>query len=97
TLLEPTEIQVSVTDSGNPLAIGRSPALDVWVDTGVPTIVLMSPGSLCGSFQQATGAAMQTITYTATDALVVVQVVNGASTTTYNTPGFSNGVATFTN
>ncbi len=96
TLLQPTEIQVSVTDSGNPQVIGRSAPLDLWVDTNPPAISLMAPVGLCGSFQQASTTLTQTVSFTADDRLVVLQVVNGASTDTYDAPTFSAGVATFT-
>ena len=56
---------------------------------------LASPAGLCGSFSQAPAIVTQAVAFNADDALVDVQVANGASTTTYDTPTFASGVATF--
>jgi hypothetical protein len=96
TLLTATRLQVRVTDAINPSSIGQSSNVDVWVDPVAPILSLMTPAGLCGSFQQSSTTVTQTLTFNAENGSVVLQVANGATTDTYSTPAFANGVATFT-
>ncbi len=96
TLLTATRLQVRVADAINPSSIGQSSNVDVWVDPVAPTLTLMSPANLCGSFQQSATTVMQTLTFNAESDRVVLQVANGATTDTYTPPAFASGVATFT-
>ena len=89
TLLTATRLQVRVADAINPSSIGQSSNVDVWVDPVAPTLTLMSPAGLCGSFQQSATTVTQTVTFNAESDRVVLQVTNGATTDTYTTPAFA--------
>ncbi len=95
TLSAATELTVTVTSSANAQAIGTSQPDDVWVDTGVPSVALSSPANLCGSFTQSATTVNDDLAFTADDHLVVLDVTNGSTTTTYDTPAYMNGTATF--
>ncbi len=95
-LVSATELRVFVTATANAL-IGSSPAVDVWIDSIPPALTLTTPPSLCGSFTQSAATVTEDVLFTADDALVTVDVTNGASTTAYDTPAFLAGVATFSN
>ncbi len=95
TLSAATELTVTVTSSANAQAVGTSQPDDVWVDTGVPSVSLASPANLCGSFAQSSTTVNDDLAFTADDRLVVMDVTNGSVTTTYDTPAYMNGTATF--
>ena len=95
TLAAPTELQVSVTSAANSADVGISLPDDVWVDSVAPSLALTSPAGLCGSFTQSTTTVTQDVGYTADDRLVVADVTNNGVTTTYDTPAYLAGVATF--
>ena len=90
-----TRLVVSVTSSANSSNVGTSPADDVWVDTTAPTLSLSSPANLCGSFTQSATTVTQDLVFSTDTPLVVVDVVNGSTTTTYDTPALMSGQATF--
>ncbi len=90
-----SRLQVKLTETANPASIGSSAFTDVWVDTTPPSLSLASPAGLCGSFTQAPTTVTQAVAFNAETTNVAVEVVNGASTTTYDTPSVSGGVATF--
>ena len=95
TLAAATELQVSVTSATNSAETGTSLADDVWVDSVAPSLASLSPAGLCGSFTQSATTVTEDVAYTADDALVVADVTNNGVTTTYDTPAFVGGVATF--
>ena len=90
-----TELQVSVTSATNSADTGTSLPDDVWVDSVAPSLALVSPAGLCGSFTQSATTVTEDVAYTADDNLVVADVTNNGVTTTYDTPAFIGGVATF--
>ncbi|HXU07325.1 MAG TPA: hypothetical protein VN903_40515, partial [Polyangia bacterium] len=96
TLATPTELRVSVTDAVNPASIGSSVPVDLWVDPVPPALTLSSPANLCGSFQQSSTPVLQDVAFNAETGAVSLFVTNGASTLMRGSPGFANGVATFT-
>jgi hypothetical protein len=95
TLAAATELQVSVTSATNSADTGTSLPDDVWVDSVAPSLALASPAGLCGSFTQSAATVTADVSYTADDKLVVADVTNNGVTTTYDTPAFIGGVATF--
>ena len=95
TLAAATELQVSVTSATNSADTGTSQPDDVWVDSVAPSLALASPAGLCGSFTQSAATVTADVSYTADDRLVVADVTNNGVTTTYDTPAFVGGVATF--
>ncbi len=95
TLATATELQVSITSATNSADTGTSQPDDVWVDTVVPSLALVSPAGLCGSFTQSATTVTEDVAYTADDKLVVADVTNNGVTTTYDTPAYVGGVATF--
>src|SRR6185312_10201259 len=95
TLSAATELTVTVTSSANALDVGTSQPDDVWVDTTLPALVLLSPPDLCNQFMQSSGTVTEDISFTADDRLVVLEVTNGTTTTTYDTPAFINGTVIF--
>jgi hypothetical protein len=95
TLAAATRLVVTVTSSANAANIGTSPADDVWVDTTPPNISLVSPAGLCGSFDQSATTVTNDLVFSTDTPLVVVDVTNGSSTTTYDTPALMSGSATF--
>jgi hypothetical protein len=95
TLAAATRLVVSVTSTANTANVGVSQPDDVWVDTTPPSVALVSPANLCGSFKQSSVTVPMDLVYNADYKSVVVDVTNGATTTTYDTPAFMNGVATF--
>jgi hypothetical protein len=97
TLSAATELMATLTSAANTSDVGTSPAVDVWVDSIPPALALTSPAGLCGSFTQSATTVNEDVTFTADDDILNVQVQNGASTTTYDTPSFIGGVATFSN
>ncbi|HVZ85491.1 MAG TPA: FG-GAP-like repeat-containing protein, partial [Polyangia bacterium] len=97
TLAAATEMQVTVTASGNAADTGTSGVDDVWVDSELPNLALISPAGLCGSFTQSATTVTDDVAYTADDKLVVADVTNNGTTTTYDTPAYVAGVATFGN
>ena len=90
-----TELQVSVTSATNSADTGTSLPDDVWVDSVAPSLAFVSPAGLCGSFTQSATTVRQDVAYTADDSLVVADVTNNGVTTTYDTPAYVSGVATF--
>jgi hypothetical protein len=96
TLAAATRLVVTVTSSANTANIGVSQPDDVWVDTIPPNLALVSPANLCGQFIQSSTTVSEDLVYSADYKTVVVDVTNGATTTTYDTPAFMNGTATFT-
>ena len=95
TLAAATELSVTVTSAVNSADVGTSSPDDVWVDTTPPNLALLSPAGLCGSFTQSAATVTEDVAYTADDALVVADVTNNGVTTTYDSPAFTAGVATF--
>ena len=95
TLAAATELQVTVTSAAN--VTGTSPVDDVWVDTLAPSLAFASPVGLCGSFTQSATTITDDVAYTADYGLVVANVTNNGVTTSYDTPAFIGGVATFSN
>ncbi len=95
TLAAPTELAVSVTGTTNSADTNTSLPDDVWVDSVPPALSLQSPSNLCGSFTQSSATVTEDVSYTADDALVVAGVTNNGVTTTYDTPAYVAGVATF--
>ena len=95
TLAAATELQVSVTSAANSADTGTSLPDDVWVDTLAPGLAFTSPAGLCGSFTQSATTVTEDVSYTADDKLVVADVTNNGVTTTYDTPAYVGGVATF--
>lgn len=95
TLSAATELTVTVTSSTNAQAVGTSQPDDVWVDSAPPALALSSPTDLCTQFMQSSTTVNQDVSFTADDRLVVLEVTNGATTTTYDTPAYMNGVAVF--
>jgi hypothetical protein len=93
-LLAPTELRVDVTDVST--TTGSSLPDDLWVDSVAPVVSLSSPTGLCGSFQSSATSAYVTDVGIASDApAVVVGVTNASATSTYSTPTYASGVATF--
>jgi FG-GAP-like repeat/FG-GAP repeat len=90
-----TRLVVSVTSSANTANTGTSQPDDVWVDTTAPNVSLSAPPGLCGSFIQSSTTVTEDLSFNADYRYVVVDVTNGSSTTTYDTPAFMSGVATF--
>jgi hypothetical protein len=90
-----TELTVTVTSAVNVQAIGTSQPDDVWVDTIPPAVAVSSPVGLCGSFIQSSNTVTEDLGFTADDKIAVLDVTNGSVTTTYDTPAYMNGVATF--
>jgi hypothetical protein len=95
TLAAATELQVSITSATNSADTGTSLPDDVWVDSVAPSLVFASPAGLCGSFTQSATPITEDVSYTADDKLVVADVTNNGVTTTYDTPAYVGGVATF--
>jgi FG-GAP-like repeat len=95
TLSAATEMKVSVTSAANSADTGTSGADDVWVDSIAPSLTFLSPGGLCGSFTQSSTTVTEDVAYTADDKLVVADLTNNGVTTTYDTPAYVGGVATF--
>src|SRR5204862_7064329 len=95
TIATPTELRVKVTDPVNPANVGTSVPVDVWVDPVAPVLTLQSPANLCGSFTQSSTPVTQPVTFNAEDGSVVLKVVNGSTTDTYNPSSFAGGIATF--
>jgi hypothetical protein len=97
TLLAATRLEVTLADAGNTALVGTSTPVDVWVDSAAPTLTVNAPSGLCGSFDLSSTAVTQAVSFNAENGGVSVQLTNGSSTTTYNTPTFATGVATFSN
>jgi hypothetical protein len=97
TLLAATRLEVTLADAGNTALVGTSTPVDVWVDSAAPTLTVNTPSGLCGSFDLSSTAVTQAVSFNAENGGVSVQLTNGSSTTTYNTPTFATGVATFSN
>jgi hypothetical protein len=95
TLAAATRLVVSVTATANSANTGVSLPDDVWVDSTPPNVALVSPVNLCGSFTQSSTTVNQDLVFSADYAGVIVEVTNGPTTTTYDTPAFMSGVATF--
>ena len=95
TLAKATEITVNVTGTTNSADSATSLPDDVWVDSVAPALALQSPAGLCGSFTQSSTTVTEDVSYTADDKLVVAEVTNNGTTTTYDTPAYVGGVATF--
>jgi Fibronectin type III domain len=91
----PTELRVRVVDPVNPVIIGTSVPVDVWVDTNPPVLTLRTPANLCGSFQQSSTTITQDVTLNAENGNVVMQVANGTAVDTLAPSSFASGVATF--
>ena len=88
------ELQVTVTTAAN--VSGTSPVDDVWVDTLAPSLSLLSPAGLCGSFNQSATTVLEDVAYTADYGLVVINVTNNGVTTSNDTPAFAiGGIAAF--
>ncbi len=96
TLASATRLVVSVTSTANSANTGISLPDDVWVDSMPPNLAFVSPAGLCGSFIQSSTTVNEDLVYTADYASVVVDVTNGSTTTTYDTPAFMNGSAAVT-
>ena len=94
TVATPTELRVRVADAANPVSIGSSIPVDVWVDT-VPPVLTLQTANLCGSFHQSSATFTQAVAFASETSSVVLQVTNGATTDTYTNPTFASGVATF--
>lgn len=92
-----TQLVVTLTSAANSAAVGTSAPDNVWVDTTPPSLALSTPANLCGSFTQSASAVTDNLAYTADYSSVSVQVTNNGTTTTYNSPAFVGGVATFAN
>ncbi|HVV15777.1 MAG TPA: FG-GAP-like repeat-containing protein [Polyangia bacterium] len=88
-----TELTVTVTSNANVNAVGTSLPDDVWVDTTPPAVSQV--GTECGQFVQSSSTVHQDLSFNADDRLAVLEVTNGSVTTTYDTPAFMTGVATF--
>ncbi|HEY0870794.1 MAG TPA: FG-GAP-like repeat-containing protein, partial [Acidothermaceae bacterium] len=98
TLVAATRLIVSVTSAANTLATGVSPADDVWIDTVPPAVGLAGPSDFCSFKQSSQATVPQSPEFTADDSLVVLDVTNGAVTTSYDTPvSYMSGVAQFAN
>jgi hypothetical protein len=96
TIAIPTELRVQVTDALNPLSIGPSTPVDVWVDTVPPVLSVQTPADLCGSFQQSSMTVTQPVVFNAENDKVVAKVANGSMTVTYpSATSFAGGFATF--
>ena len=89
-----TRLRVDLTDVAT--ATGQSNLVDIWVDSVAPVISLLSPGGLCGSFQQNNATFTSDVAITSDTSNVVLTVTNGASTDTHMNPNVAGGVATFT-
>jgi hypothetical protein len=63
-LLAATELRVDLTDLSG--ATNGSAPLDLWVDTGVPTLTQVSPLNLCGSFHQTPTTFVAAVTVSST-------------------------------
>ncbi len=88
-----TALTVTVTSNANVNAVGISLPDDVWVDTTPPAVA--QSGTVCGQFMQSSSTVHQDLSFNADDKIVVLDVTNGSVTTTYDTPAYMNGVATF--
>ncbi|HVT09699.1 MAG TPA: fibronectin type III domain-containing protein, partial [Polyangia bacterium] len=88
-----TELTVTVTSNANVNAVSTSLPDDVWVDTTPPAVSQV--GTECGQFVQSSSTVHQDLSFNADDRLAVLEVTNGSVTTTYDTPAFMTGVATF--
>ncbi len=84
---------MTVTSNANANAFGISAADDVWVDTTPPAVTQV--GTVCGQFMQSSSTVHEDLSFNADDKLVVLEVTNGAATTTYDMPAYMSGVATF--
>lgn len=80
-LTNPTELTVTVSDQGT---IGTSPAVDVWVDSVVPSISQYIPNPLCGLLIQSPVAVTRPVTLLASSVPVLVTVSNNGSPTNYS-------------
>lgn len=91
-LAKATELTVEVTDVST--AVGKSPAVQVWVDSNAPTITENSPNPLCGKLYQSTGSVQQSIQFVAQAVPLDVKVTNSNGTQSF-TPGTAVGVVSF--
>jgi hypothetical protein len=87
TLATPTELRVDVTDEVQD--VGRSPWVDVWVDTVPPSLSGSVPSPFCGKlFQSATPVTTEFILFPSLTP-VTMTVTHEGTTTTYTAASFS--------
>lgn len=80
-LVNPTQLTVTANDQGT---IGTSPAVDVWVDSVVPSINQLIPNPLCGSLIQSATAVTRAVTLLTSSVPVNASVTNNGTTTNYS-------------
>lgn len=95
TLATATELVVEVEDVST--AKNSSPAVQVWVDSEVPTIGEWVPNPLCGKLYQSTTSVNQALSFLASNVPVTLVVTSNGTPVTYNGNTASNGIVNFGN
>lgn len=80
-LTNPTELTVTVSDQST---IGTSPAVDVWVDSVLPSINQYIPNPLCGSLIQSAVPVTRPITLLTSSVPVLATVTNNGTPVNYS-------------
>ena len=84
TLVTATEIRVDVTDSASNL--GKSPNVDLWVDSVPPGMSMTAPG--CGKTYSATATVTDSVKLVSDTIPMTFKVIAGATTDTYPIAAF---------
>lgn len=86
-LVTATEVRVGITDLSG--LSNTSPALDLWVDSVAPSLVLTDPVDLCGSYHQSATIYLSSEIVAATAPNVSLILTNSASTQTFTSTTFT--------
>jgi len=95
TLTTPTELQVRLTDVST--AVGSSPAVKLWVDSGAPNVSPLSPADLCGSIFQSMTDLTRDVSFASNTRQLSMVVDGPGGQATFSPTSFSTGSAVFGN
>jgi FG-GAP repeat len=95
TLTTPTELQVRLTDVST--AIGSSPSVKLWVDSGAPNVSPLSPANLCGSIFQSMTDLTRDVSFASSTRLLSMVVDGPGGQATFSPTTFGTGSAVFGN
>lgn len=94
-LVAATKLEVEVTESST--AKGKSPAVDVWVDSTAPTIYAWVPADLCGKLYQSATDVTQNLSLGSTNSPVAVTITSGGTPANFPETGWASGFSSFGN
>jgi hypothetical protein len=85
-LLAATELRVDLTDLSG--STNGSAPLDLWVDTGAPTLTQTLPAGLCGSFHQTMTTFVTSVTVSSTGGIGSVTKADGVGMVGFSSMNF---------